>query len=377
MHDKPYVVPEGFEGQDELFKVAQAHKLVAVVYDKLRCGGVWKQIAVQSIMAQVQRTEGFLNIYEKMCEAGLRPLVVKGIVCRNLYSKPDCRISADEDVLIRSEEFEKCDAILLGEGYQRSDVDVENLPQEVGYRHPQKGVYIELHLALFAEESGAYGHLNKEFDEVFENCICEEIQGRKIWTLCPTEHLFYLICHSFKHFLHGGFGIRQVCDMIMMAEHYGKQIDWQKIQKDLKRLKMEVYWNALVQIGTDYLGFSYEKAGYPESMREFEVDCNPMLNDLLDSGIYGASTMDRKHSSNMTLSAAEHGKKNTAISVGNALFPSMSYMKSSFAWLNKYPWLLPVAYGIRILRYLKRSKKESVQIGVERVELLRQYHIID
>ena len=377
MHDKPYNVPEDFEEVDKLFDIAQEHKLTAVLYEKLRCGGVWKQVAVHNIMLQVQRTAGFLDIYGKLCDAGVKPLVVKGIVCRNLYSKPDCRISADEDVLICREEFAKCDEIFLGEGYLRSAVDVEKLPQEIAYRHPRKGVYIELHLLLFPEESGAYGHLNKEFRDVFEHCICEEIQGKKIWTLCPTEHLFYLICHSFKHFLHGGFGIRQVCDMIMMAEHYGTQIDWISIQKDLSRLNMEVYWNSLVQIGKDYLGFSYEKAGYPESMQKFEVDCRPMLDDLLDSGIYGASTMDRKHSSNMTLVAAERGKKNTAVSVGGSLFPSMEYMKSSFSWLKKYPWLLPAAYVIRIVRYLKTSKIESVQIGMERVELLRKYHIID
>ena len=58
-------------------------------------------------------------------------------------------------------------------------------------------------------------------------------------------------------------------------------------------------------------------------------------------------------------------------------------MKNRFSWLEKYPWLLPIAYGMRIVQYLRSSREKeenqqsSVQIGMERVDLLRKYHIID
>lgn len=32
-----------------------------------------------------------------------------------------------------------------------------------------------------------------------------------------SDHLFYLICHALKHFYHSGFGIRQVCDILLFA----------------------------------------------------------------------------------------------------------------------------------------------------------------
>lgn len=393
-HDIEYVLPEDFVEFAELFKIAQEHQMTAAVYEKIRTSSVchqpenagqmtmWKRIAIRDVMMQVQRAEGFFSVYEKLCEAGIRPLVVKGCICRNLYSSPDYRISGDEDMLLPREAFEKCDEILLAQGLMREDLNIDILPYEIPYRNPKNGVYIELHFSLFPEESGAYGHLNDEFQNVFEESISEEIQGREIWTLSPTSHMFYLICHSFKHFLHGGFGLRQVCDMVKMSEYYGSQIDWEDIRKRLVRLNMRDYWNALVKIGKEYLGFSFEKAAYPESMQCNDVDYVPMLRDLLDSGIYGDSTMERKHSSNMTLAAAESGKKDTAGSIMASLFPSVEYMKAQFEWLNKSPWLLPIAYATRIARYLKSSgKKEkdeqsSVQIGMERVELLRKYKII-
>lgn len=395
MHGKTYHLPEAFTQIEELYQMAGIHKMTAAVYEQIRGEALLQQpeytnlarsfkgYTMREVMMQMQRADGFLRIYEKMCAQGVRPLVVKGIICRNLYEKSDYRVSGDEDILVRKEDFSVCDAILAAGGFQREEFDTEHLPQEIPYINPQNGVYIEMHFDLFAEESGAYGHLNKEFADAYATCIAEDIQGRTVWTLHPTLHLFYLICHSLKHFLHGGFGIRQVCDMVMMAEHYGEQIDWDYIYGRLQELRMEIFWNGLVEIGREYLGFSYEKAHYPASLQKMHVNCDHLLLDLLDSGIYGDSTAERKHSSNITLAAAESGKKDTVASMKASLFPGKDYMKRGYPWLERYPWLLPVAWGMRIVGYLKNKRKNSkeepsgVEIGMNRVELLREYDIID
>ena len=395
MHGKTYHLPEAFTQVEELYQLAGIHKMTAAVYEQIRGEALlqepeytnlarsFKGYTMREVMMQMQRADGFLRIYEKICAQGVCPLVVKGMICRNLYEKSDYRVSGDEDILVRKEDFAVCDAILVAEGFQREEPDTEHLPQEIPYINPQNGVYIEMHFDLFAEESGAYGHLNKEFEDAYATCIAEDIQGRTVWTLHPTLHLFYLICHSLKHFLHGGFGIRQVCDMVMMAEHYGEQIDWDYIYGRLQELRMEVFWNGLVEIGREYLGFSCKKAHYPASLQKIHVNCDNLLLDLLDSGIYGDSTAERKHSSNITLAAAESGKKDTVASMKASLFPGKDYMKRGYPWLERYPWLLPVAWGMRIVGYLKNKRKNSkeepsgVEIGMNRVELLREYDIID
>lgn len=395
MHEKEYHFPEGFYAtaheMEQLYELAFVHKVTAAVYDQI-CQEVcvqqsaiamaFKRQTIQTVAFQAQREEGFLCIYQKLREQGLHPLVVKGTICRHLYAKPDYRVSGDEDMLLPKEEFESCDRILLEEGFRREEMDLKNLPYEIPYINAQNGVYIELHFSLFPEESGAYGHLNQEFESVFDTCICEQIQQTEVWTLEPTMHLFYLICHSFKHFLHSGFGIRQVCDMMMMAEHYGERIDWKYIIERLHALRMDGFWNGLVEIGRIYLGFEPQKAGYPESLLAEKTDCYHLLIDLLESGVFGDSTMERKHSSNVTLAAAESGKRNVTASLRASLFPNKSYMKHNYPWVDKYPFLLPVAWVLRICNYIKTSRKTageagSMEIGMERVELLREYHIID
>lgn len=394
MHDKEYHFPENFTALEEMKQLSGIHNVVAMVYEQTRGEEIWKKANFQNlemqfrktsiykVMTQIQRTETFLRVYKLLCERGVCPLVVKGIICRNFYTKPDYRVSGDEDMLICKSDFEICDEILRKEGFTRSEFDTEHMPYEIPYMHKKTGTYIELHFALFPEETGAYGYLNKEFEHVFENCIRERIQGIEIFTLNPTEHMFYLICHSFKHFLHSGFGIRQVCDMVMMAERYGKRIDWKKINIRLSTLNIVYFWSGLSEIGRKYLGFDWKRAGYDRKFQKEDIALEDLMQDILKAGIYGDSSMERKHSSNMTLAAVAIGKKSTILSLKESLFPSREYMKEKYRWLEKYLFLLPVAWIMRIGTYLlkreRRGQEEAfvLEIGMERVELLKKYKII-
>ncbi|MCI5648534.1 MAG: nucleotidyltransferase family protein [Fusicatenibacter sp.] len=379
----------------ELHRLAVIHHISAFIYDtvgrQMRQSGknpqeaaLWRQEAMREVFVQMQTTANFLATYRKLSAAGVKALVVKGVICRETYPKPDYRVSSDEDVLIRKEDFEKCDCVLRELGYQREQLTEDPLPYEVSYHHPQMGVSLELHLSFFAEESGAYGHLNREFDQVFEHATCQVIENTPVYTPDPTDHYFYLICHSFKHFLHSGFGIRQVCDMMMFQEQYGREIRWDEILEKLDRLHMKIFWANLISIMQEDLGADLEKAQIPSCREIEEADRESLLLDLMNGGIYGDSSMERKHSSNITLQAAAAGKKDTIGSFRASLFPDRSYMKGKYPWLNQKPWLLPAAWVMRIASYAKNRKKQSnenternsAELGLERVELLKKYGII-
>lgn len=386
IHEKSCVLSEDFSAFEELYKMAVMHKVASAVYEKIWKDGrvneqqntlvsQWKRRAIMEVSLQVQRTNEFLKIYQKLNAAGVRPLIVKGIIRREMYAMPDYCTSADEDLLIREEDFAKCDEILLAEGFRREKFEQKQIPMEVSYFHPQTAVYLEVHRALFAGKIGTFGDLNQDFAQAFENCICENIRGVDVWTLNPALHMWYLICHSLKHFLSGGFGVRQICDMVKMAEYYGEQIDWSWIKKRLEELQLETYWGAIMDIACKYLNYVPGK-----EVPFMKVDGTEFLLDLFESGIYGSSSIARKQSANMTISAAKRGKKNTAVSLLASLFPGREYMCRKYPYLEKYPWLFPVASIQRIGHYMKTKEKHdsrnSISIGMQRVELLKKYHLI-
>ena len=391
---------EELESQDwvELFRIATTHQVLPLIYEAVYdCPAARnmepqvfmsaKQQTIRSVMLQTMKTNEFLGLFQHLQKAGVQALVVKGIVCRNLYPNPDYRMSGDEDVLIPEEEFELCHQAMLDYGMHPADPTQDiQFEHEVPYGKPGSPIYIELHKCLFPPESAAYGDLNRFFKKVHDRAIKLSIDGKQVVTMGYTDHLFYLICHAFKHFLHSGFGIRQVCDIVLFANAYGKEIDWIRILQQCREIHADLFTAALFQIGQKYLTFDPSRAGYPQEWQEIQVDEQLMLDDLLEAGIYGDGTMSRKHSSNITLnavSAQKQGKKSDH-SVLKTLFPPAKSMEGRYPYLKKHPYLLPVAWISRILKYHQETSKsrdngaaQAVSIGNQRIELFREYHILD
>ena len=383
------------EEWEKLFQTAQKQSVAPIIYQQIfhlpsftqadpGFQNFWKMHTLKEAGNQARCSALFLMLYDKMRQNGFTPLVVKGIVCRSLYPNPDLRISGDEDLLIPREQFQRLDEFLLKEGFIRENLDEGKEYQEVGYHHLGNGLYLEMHMDLFAKESGAYGHLNDLFTEAFDTSVIVNIQGSDVHTLNPQLHFLYLLCHSLKHFLHSGFGVRQVCDMLLFAQHYASDIHWTELIKLLRENQMYDFSMNLMNIGVEHFGFTWDDIAVPKP-DDVEFDSLPLLNDMLDGGIYGKSDADRVHSANITLNAAENETASAASGILASLFPDKDYIQTHYPYTKKWKILLPVGYLHRICAYLlkrksapkNRSGKSSTQIGMERVRLLEKYKILD
>lgn len=381
-----------FEDLVYIYKMSEIHHVVPMIYNAAynedffkECDAnfqaMFKSSAFRYIFSQIQRTNHFLEVYKKLSEKNIKILVFKGIIFRNMYNNPDDRISSDEDILIKKEDYEKVKEFFLSEGFEFIDKG-----EECAYFSKSTGLCIEVSTSLFSHESKAYGHLNKLFEDVFEKSIKINIDKIDILTLSHEQHLIYIVFHNMKHFLTGGFGIRQVADFSKYIETYGEYINWEKFWSDLKDLNYDTFALNLIEISLKYLGFNDDKITYPDNITSFDelknsqkyyINSESLINDILDAGVFGASTMDRKHTALMTLDAVEDKKKSNRL---KAVFPNINYLKDNYTYLQKCPILLPVAWGQRILSYLKKNKTSSyintMELGKQRIELLKEYKII-
>ena len=342
-----------------------------------------KRAVRRQVMVQALKTHEFLELYQALDAAGVRPLVVKGILCRSLYPQPDHRSSADEDLLAAPGQFDRTCGVL-------EELGMTPLPHkpdanEIPYIKKDGSLYIELHRALFPEDAEAYGDWNRFFTGIWDHAVPVNVQGVSLLAPEPTEHLFFLIAHALKHFLHSGFGIRQICDIVLFANAHGRELDWERLTQLCSQLRAVDFTAAIFRIGQDYLTFDPELAHYPQSWRARQVNPVPMLEDLLSGGVYGTASMSRLHSSNITLeaAAASNQGKNTAPSLRSSLFPSAKKLAPAYPYLKERPWLLPLAWCQRIVRYgvetgrsPDNSAMEAVKIGKSRVALLRLYGLL-
>lgn len=373
-----------------LFRMAETHRVLPMIFQAVYASpaaasadpglmGWYRMQTMQHVTLQTQKTAQFLPILEALRNAGVQPLVVKGIVCRSLYPEPDYRLSSDEDILVSPEQFDDCCRVLEDLGMKSGDRDPNSY--EIPFVLPGTAQLIELHRSLFPWESDAYGDLNRFFTDVHSRGV--EADG--IPTLPPTEHLLYLILHAYKHFLHSGFGIRQVCDLVFFANAWGAELDWAYILDCCTQVRAEQFAAALFRIGRKYLNFSLEDSRYSLQWQAIYVDEQPLLEDILCAGVYGDADMSRKHSSNITLQAvAARDKGGSGHGLLKSVFPSARDLEARYPYLKTKPILLPVAWTDRLLKYhleTVRSSKNtpggSIRIGNARVELLRRYGILN
>lgn len=386
---------QNHEGQ-ALFRLATQQDVYPMIYEATRgckamepyaaqLRGVSEKV-MQIVARQVVKTTEFLQLYQRMCAAGAKPLVVKGLVCRDLYPTPDHRPSTDEDVFIQWDDFKACHKEIVKFGMRLVEEE-QNIVEahEVLYWKDDSKLHIELHKELFPPNSETSGDFNRFFEGVHERAITVNINGVDVYTLNYTDHMMFLICHAFKHFWGSGLGIRPVCDIMLFANEYGQYIDWGYLLECCKEIHAEVFMATLFQIGEKYLTFDEKKACYPSEWKTYIKDEKALLEDLLDAGTLGDKDLNRIHSSNVTLNAVKADKKGVKAksSLRTAVFPAITDMKKSYQYLDKHPYLLPIAWVSRIAKYGKeiRSKRnsnpaESLALGKRRVELLKEYDIL-
>lgn len=386
IHGETPVISGDIEFQ-KIYRLATEHMIAPVLYESVclceqfksddeALRQSWRKQTIATCMMQLKNDTELSKIYSHLEENDVHPLLVKGLVCRSLYNTPSARLSGDEDLLVNPDEWEKCENALSEYGLISDESD-----GAVVTWSGKGGIRLEVHRTLFPESSAAYGHLNEAFTSVFGESVNDVFCDIKVNTLSPTHHFLYLLCHSIKHFLGSGFGVRQLCDISLFAEKHSDSIDWDEVFTWMKKWGYDVLTLNLLNIGIKYLGLPKECVKCP-TYDESLIDPEPLLMDLFDSGVYGKSSGSRVHSSRITLNAVE-GKTNGK-SVLKTVFPPKESLLKDYPKLEKSSAYLPVAWAKRIAKYGAESLKskdnspaQSVQIGNKRVELMKKYRIIN
>ncbi len=343
-----------------------------------------RERAVRQATRQIIQTNEFLTLILAAQFQGLDPIVLKGVTVRSLYPAPYLRPSVDEDILVTRAEAPAFHRFLLFQGLTPDDPEGDpETAAELSYHKPDSPTYIEMHICYFDQDSAAFGGMNDLFKGSESRTVTQQIEDVSVRTLEPTDHLLYLLCHVYKHFLHSGAGIRQVADIGMFAKAHNEEIDWGRVESSCKEVHIDIFAAAIFKIIKKYLLPELGK-GASAAFSAIRTDEGPLLEDMLSGGIYGLSDPDRVHSANMTLTAAEASRegKGTGHGVLKSLFPGATYLKNCFPYAKKHPILVPIAWAHRLYRYMKRtsgalrSSMRTIRAGKKRIAMMKKYGIV-
>ncbi|MCD7812342.1 MAG: nucleotidyltransferase family protein [Ruminococcus sp.] len=392
----PSKQPSELPSQDwsAIFNVAKKQNLFPLIYDAAMqyasfadfdsANPQYFTAATAAMTMQMKKTEQFIDLYRSFLSAGLAPIVMKGIICRNLYGeRADFRPSGDEDILIDKKDYEKAVEVLTSCGYRSGEQPDKALKvvQEVTFYSPDRDepLTVELHLNPFGADSTVRDKMNGWFDDAFRTNETVVIQNTSVRTMTPTDHLLFLIFHAFKHFTGGGFGVRMMLDILLFAEKYGGRIDWKYIDKALEDVGAGGFLADLMYIGNEYLDFQFIQS-------RVSISPQDLLDDMFRAGTFGNTTATDRTASRIVSGTIKSSStsRNKHLSYLRLLFPSWKTWTSWKPYLSDKPWLLPVEWVKRIIRYLRGETSssnlteidKSYELATDRLALLRKYGVV-
>lgn len=376
-----------------LLRLAGEQKLLPLVYAAVRgtpgfaaapeaVRAAARRQTMREAAAQTVHTEAFLRLYQALRAEGLAPVVVKGIVCRALYPQPELRPSSDEDLYLTAAEMPRFHAVLLRAGFVLTEPERDyRTAHEARYVHPDTGLVVEGHWALFPTEYAVYAALNVQLPDLMQRAQDWESGGVTLRVPDACDHLIFLLLHAFKHFISSGVGVRQLCDIALWMRRFGAQIDWQRVRAALRATHSEGFAAAVIDAGVHWFGLERAAAHIPPDWETLESAA--LLADALSGGVYGSADSTRRHSCTITIHAADRAHRGGTgrASLCAALFPGREVMAGWYPYVARCPALLPAAWAQRIWRYMRTRGKhtgaqDSLRVGAQRVELLRQYRVL-
>lgn len=196
---------------DEFLVLTRHHRVYPNVYDKLRQMDDERIPAyvIRQLQQDYQRnTFSMLHLSSEMGsiskhfeEADIRVLVLKGpVLAEDLYGDVSLRTCSDLDILIPIDNLMQAEAMLIGLGYVKEDVyktilgDWKWRHHHITYKHPQKGVKLEIHWRL-----GPGPGKEPTFNELWESKRKCSFAKHPVYYLGREDLLLFLASHGARH----------------------------------------------------------------------------------------------------------------------------------------------------------------------------------
>ena len=311
------------------------------------------QNCVLSTLAQVTELNKLVEALEK---AGIKNQPMKGSCMKFMYPSPEMREMSDIDILIDSDKMDTAGKIMLEFGYTLSQSIKHH---DIYYKKPF--MVVEIHRSMYDKmvDGNQYDYFKS-----FEKAVLKE--GKKYtYDFNKEDFYVYMIAHMAKHFYVMGCGIRNLLDIYIYLEKYGKELNRTYLDKELKKCGIYDFAVNVEELAYIWLDGKQGNQFY-EDLFQYMVDC----------GIYG------KDENGIWHKFAEEKLEGKSVTRGKLkrwyYFPPLFYMSEYYPWLEKFPFLLPVAWGIRAFRgiFMKKGVQKREMLSVIDGEKAKTYQTI-
>ena len=290
------LLPLGNFDYNEIYRMAEEQAVLGIVaaglehvVDLKAPQDVSLQIVGQTI--QIERRNTAMNhfigsLIDKMRNAGIYTLLLKGQGVAQCYEKPLWRACGDVDFFLSDDNYEYAKNYLKP---LTSSVDLEHIAEK-HISMTIDGFVVELHGTLNAPLSFS---IRKGLEEIkravfYEGKVRSWINGNtQVFLLNADEDAVYLFVHFFNHFYKEGVGLRQICDWCRLLWTYRDEIDVKKIENRVHKMGLMSEWKAFAALAVEYLGMPKEAMPFYSESICWKRKADRIMEFILKSGNMG------------------------------------------------------------------------------------------
>ncbi len=283
----------GFVDWNEVCRLAEEQSVIGVVLLGIEHSNVkppqelllqWIG-EVQILEQQNKSMNNFIaELVEKMRKADIYTLLVKGQGIAQCYERPLWRACGDVDFFLSDRNYNKAKAFLTP---LASSIEPEGLYK----KHFEMVIdpwVVELHGSM---RSGLSSRVDKVIDdtqyEVFNSGNVRSWMDEKTQVFLPgvNSDLIFVFTHFIKHFYCEGLGLRQICDWCRLLWTFRDSLNYNLLEKRIRKMGLMSEWKAFASLAVDYLGMPSEAMPFYDS--RFKVKGERILEFVLKTGNFG------------------------------------------------------------------------------------------
>ena len=334
--------PEEFD-LDRAYETLRRHQVLALGYlGAVNCG-ISKQHPVmlrlfQNYGQSLQHSEHQLAMAERICDvfdnASVDYMPLKGCRIKQLYPAPELRSMGDMDILIRVEQYETIQPLLLGMGFSERIESDHELIWENGK------LMVELHKRLIPS-------YNRDYYRYFgDGWRLARVERGTRYTMSAEDEFVYLFTHFAKHYRDGGIGLRHLADLWVYLHAY-PELDMSRVRKELESLNLLTFFENVQKTFEAWLG-----------ERKWDEMSRFVMSRIFASGAYGTREGHELSGVARVAQGSMPARKARFLRYFGVVFPPLKQMKERYPVLSHVPVLLPLCWvhrGIKVLLF-RRSR---------------------
>lgn len=346
---KPWAVENKNINWTYIIAEAKAHEIYPLLYPVIKeldsshaldkeLKESWKRTTITTAIYFANQIPQWTRVFKKLGENRIPVIALKGLILRYLYPTPDLRTMGDADILVHEEDLHKVETILAEMGYIKTE---DSTPAHIAFIH-KKYSPIEVHWKL--ADTRYIKDIASFEKDVWNNTKAKNIGYAQVLSLCPEDFLIHLCLHMAVHMRSGGFGLRQLCDLVLLIESEVSTINWQYFTLKVKQYNIEKFTTAI--LGVCSLIFDLKAVPEFDAVPIDRRHIKMLLNDIFDSGVFGMKSLDRVFGNNLLNAEVVYNGEisNKMGSVINLIFPPVATLSDTYSYAKKYKILTPIAW---------------------------------